>query len=104
MTDEQIAPLIAQSNAALAATLAGVLHQFRAPLAPTIKLAKFMGHPVTAGDPTLVEWLDQFDVYACQAEVSDAREMPQLVCVRPLRWMQSSSKARWRGWNVRGAS
>ena len=49
MTDEQIAALIAESNAALAATLAGVLHQFRAPLAPTIKLAKFMGHPVTAG-------------------------------------------------------
>ena len=74
MTDEQIAALIAQSNAALAATLAGVLHQFRAPLAPTIKLAKFMGHPVTAGDPTLVEWLDQFDVYARQAEVSDVNK------------------------------
>ena len=71
MTDEQIAALIAQSNPALAATLAGVLQQFRAPLAPTIKLAKFMGHPKTAGDPTVVEWLDQFDVYVRQAEVSD---------------------------------
>ena len=71
MTDEQIAALIARSNAALAATLAGVIHQFRAPLAPTIKLAKFMGHPMTAGDPTLVEWLDQFDMYVRQAEVSD---------------------------------
>ena len=31
-----------------------------------------MGHPVTAGDPTLVEWLDQlFDVYIRQAGVSD---------------------------------
>ena len=29
-----------------------------------------MGHPMTAGDPTLVEWLDQFDVYARQTEVS----------------------------------
>ena len=62
MTDEQIAALIAQSNAALAATLAGVIHQFRAPLTPTIKLAKFMGHIMTAGDSTLVEWLDQFDM------------------------------------------
>jgi hypothetical protein len=66
MTDEQIAALIAQSNAALAATLAGVLQQFWAPPAPTIKLAKFMGYPMTAGDPTLVEWLDQFDAYAHQ--------------------------------------
>jgi len=71
MTDEEIAALIVQSNVALAATLAGVLQQFRALLAPTIKLAKFMGHPVTAGDPTLVEWLDQFDVYARLEEVSD---------------------------------
>ena len=29
--------------------------------------------------------------------LSASREMPQFVCVRPLRWMQSSSKARWRG-------
>ena len=71
MTDEQIAALIAQSNAALAATLAGVLQQFRAPPAPTIKLAKFMGYPMTAGDPTLIEWLDQFDVYVRHTGVSD---------------------------------
>ena len=56
---------------ALAAALAGVLQQFRAPPAPTIKLAKFMGYPMTAGDPTLVEWLDQFDAYAHQAGVHD---------------------------------
>ena len=55
MTEERIAEKTAQSNVALAATLAGVLHQFRAPLAPTIKLVKFMGYPMTAGDPTLVE-------------------------------------------------
>ena len=30
-----------------------------------------MGYPMRAGDPTLVEWLDQFDAYARQAEVSD---------------------------------
>ena len=66
MAYERIAEIIAQSNAALTATLAGVLHQFRASLAPTIKLAKFMGYPMTAGDPTLVEWLDQFDVYVRQ--------------------------------------
>ena len=70
MIDEQIAALIAQSKAALAATLAGVLHQFRAPLAPTIELAKCMGHPLTAGDPTLVEWLHQSHVCVRQAEVS----------------------------------
>ena len=30
-----------------------------------------MGYPMTAGDPTLVEWLDQFDAYARQAGVND---------------------------------
>ena len=66
MTDEQIAALIAQSNMALAATLAGVLQQFRPPPAPIINLAKFMDYPMRAGNPTLIEWLDQFDVYAYQ--------------------------------------
>ena len=71
MTDEQIAALIAQSNTAVTATLAGVLQQFRALPAPTINLAKFMGYPMRAGDPTLVELLDQFDAYAHQAGVHD---------------------------------
>ena len=71
MAEERIAEIIAQSNAALTAKLAGVFHQFRARLAPTNKLAKFMGYPMTAGDPTLVEWLDQFDVYVRHTGVSD---------------------------------
>ena len=45
MTDEQIAELIAQSNAALVATVTGALQQFMAPPAPTVKLSTFMGYP-----------------------------------------------------------
>ena len=70
MTEEQIAASVAQSNASIAATLAGVLQQCWVPPAPTINLAKLMGYPMRAGYPTLVEWLDQFDVHARRARVN----------------------------------
>ena len=71
MTDEQIAALNAQSNTAVTATLAGVLQQCMVPPDPPINLAEFMGYAMRAGDPTLVEWLDQFDAYAGQAGEKD---------------------------------
>ena len=64
MADERIAEMIAQSNAVLAATLAGALQGLRVPPVPTMKLDKFMGYPRKVGDPTVAEWLQEFDVYA----------------------------------------
>ena len=71
MADDRIAEMIAQSNAALAATLAGALQGLRSPHIPSLKLSRFMGHPKRGGDPTVAEWLQEFDVYARQTGVKD---------------------------------
>ena len=63
--------MIAQSNAALAATLAGALQGLRSPHIASLKLSRFMGHPKRGGDPTVAEWLQEFDVYARQTGVKD---------------------------------
>ena len=49
MADERIAEMIAQSNAPLVATLAGALQGMRAPLVPSLKLSRFMGHSKMVG-------------------------------------------------------
>ena len=71
MADDRIAEMIAQSNAALAATLAGALQGLRSPHIPSLKLSRFMGRPKRSGDPTVAEWLQEFDVYARQTGVKD---------------------------------
>ena len=71
MADDRIAEMIAQPNAALAATLAGALQGLRSPHIPSLKLSRFMGHPKRGGDPTVAEWLQEFDVYARQTGVMD---------------------------------
>lgn len=70
MADDRIAEMIAQSNAALAATLAEALQGIRSPH-PSLKLSRFMGHPKRGGDPTVAEWLHEFEVYARQTGVKD---------------------------------
>ena len=70
MTDEQIAELITQSNAALVATVTGALQQFMAPPAPTVKLSKFMGYP--QNEPTILDWLDEFETFARQVGICNA--------------------------------
>ena len=66
-----MANLIAQSNVALAETLARALQGLRPSPVPTIKLGRFIGHPQRSGDPTLADWLDDFGVYARQMGVSE---------------------------------
>ena len=61
-----MANLIAQPNVALAETLARALQGLRPSPVPTITLGRFIGHPQRSGDPTLVDWLDDFGVYARQ--------------------------------------
>ena len=74
MADERIAEMIAQSNAALAATLAGAVQGLRAPFPPA-KLSRFMGYPKKVGDPTIAEWLADFDAYARQTGVKNHAAM-----------------------------
>ena len=71
MADEQIVEMIAQSNAALAATLAEALQGIRAHLVPSLKLSRFMGYLKRVCDPTVAEWLQEFDMYARQTGVTD---------------------------------
>ena len=66
-----MANLIAQSNIGLAETLAHALQGLRPAPVPTIKLGRFTGHPQRSGDPTLADWLDDFNVYARQMGVSE---------------------------------
>ena len=61
-----------QSNATLAATFANAIQQSRAPPASTVKLTRFLGHPRHAGDPTISQWLENFETYARQAGVTNA--------------------------------
>ena len=72
MSDDRIAEMIAQSNAALVATLAEALQGIRAPFAPSLKLCRLLGYPERDGDPTVAEWLHEFDMYARQTGVKDA--------------------------------
>ena len=46
--------MIAQPNAALAATIAEALEGKRAPLLH-LNLSRFVGHPIRVGDPTVTE-------------------------------------------------
>ena len=66
-----MANLIAQSNVALTETLAHALQGLRPAPVPTIKPGRFTGHPQRSGDPTLADWLDDFNVYARQMGVSE---------------------------------
>ena len=68
---EQIAQLMAQSNTALAETLATALRGVRAAPIPSAKLIKFLGAPQRSTHPTIVEWLSDFDRYARQFQLSD---------------------------------
>ena len=64
--------MIAQSNAALVATLAEALQGIRAHFATSLKLCRFTGYPERDVDPTVAEWLHEFDMYARQTGVKDA--------------------------------
>ena len=72
MPDDRIAEMIAQSNAALVATLAEALQGMRASLVPSLKLSIFEGYPKRVGDPTVAEWIHEFDMYARQTGGKDA--------------------------------
>ena len=71
MSDDRIAEITAQTNAALVATLVEALQGMRASLVPSLKLSMFTGYPKRVGDPTVAEWLLEFDMYARHTGVKD---------------------------------
>ena len=79
MSDDLIAKMIARSNTALVATLAEALQGIRAPFVPSLKLCRFMGYPERVGDPTVAEWLHEFEMYARQTGVKDADRAVELL-------------------------
>ena len=50
-----------------------------APLVPSLKLSRYMGHPKMVRDPTVAEWLYEFDSYARQTGVKDADRVVALL-------------------------
>ena len=69
---EGLAEVLAKSNEAIAQTLAGALQNLKYQRAPSVKLRKFRGPPLTQGDPTLREWLRDLDVYIRQLGLTES--------------------------------
>ena len=44
------------------------------PPAPTVKLVKFLGHLCKVGQPTISQWLEEFETYARQAGITEANK------------------------------
>ena len=79
MADERIAELIAQSNVALADSLAKALQGVRGQSAPNVQLSKFVGHPRKSGDPTLSEWLEEYEIYTRQRAIPEEEQAMTLL-------------------------
>ena len=55
----------------LVSGLTEALKQNKATGQRPVKLERFKGKPVRAGDPTLTEWLEEVDVYCRQCRIPD---------------------------------
>ena len=64
---------IAMSHMALVETLIKALQEVRQAPTPTISLPRFFGRPQSPSDPTIDEWLADFDVLVRQCSVSEGR-------------------------------
>ena len=63
---------IEMSHLALVATLMKALQGVGHATTLTVSLARFLGRPVSPGDPTIDEWLSDFDVFVRQCGVPAA--------------------------------
>ena len=68
-------PIIAESQKALAETLANALQGLRYQRVPTAKLSRFYGQPRGAGEPTLGEWLEEVQAYCRQLGLNNAERV-----------------------------
>ena len=65
----EMSHLFMQANAALVETLVKALQGVHHAPAPTVGLPRFVGRPVSPGDPKIDEWLSDFDVFVRQCGV-----------------------------------
>ena len=74
-TSEEVAEVIAKSNAALADTLAKAFQSLKFTRAPKLKLSKLYGPPERSGDITLHEWVEELDSYCRQLELGAEEQL-----------------------------
>ena len=71
--------LFMQANAALVETLLKALQGVRHAPTTTVSLPRFLGRPESPGDPTIDEWLSDFDVFVRQCGVPEGERALVLV-------------------------
>ena len=91
----EMSHLFMQANAALVETLVKALQGVRHAPAPTVSLPRFLGRPESPGDPTIDEWLTDFDVFVRQCGVPEAERAMALIdnlggCVTRMRFVGTS--------------
>ena len=74
-----MAGAIEMSHLALIETLVKALQGVRHAPAPTVSLPRFFGRPESPGDPTMDEWLADFDVFVRQCGVPEAERAVALI-------------------------
>ena len=78
MADSKEFVRLVEANAALVASLVQALQGMRPTPTPT-PLQRFLGHPESPGDPTVDEWLADFDVFVRQCGVPEGERAVVLV-------------------------
>ena len=78
MADSAEFARLMEANAALLVSLVQALQGVRPAPAPT-PLQRFLGHPESPGDPTVDEWLSDFDVFVRQCGVPEGERAVVLV-------------------------
>ena len=78
MADSKEFVRLVEANAALVASLVQALQGMRPAPTPT-PLQRFLGHPESPGDPTVDEWLADFDVFVRQCGVPEGERAVVLV-------------------------
>ena len=78
MADSTEFARLMEANAALLATLVQAFQGVRSAPTPT-PLQRFLGHPESPGDPTVDEWLADFDVFVRQCGVPEGERAVVLV-------------------------
>ena len=73
------ADLIAKTSEATAQAVARALSGLRLCPTPTVRLSKFYGHPSKPGDLTVVEWLDEVEIYNRQMGITGAERVTSIL-------------------------
>ena len=74
-TPESLTEILAKSQQALADTLAGALQGLQIKRAPSVRLSKFCGRPVSSGEQTLSEWINDLETYLRQMGIPEQEKV-----------------------------